>query len=134
MSREAMFEVIRSPVITEKATLMTERSQVAFRVAVDATKPEIKAAVEGLFGVKVVAVNTLVQKGKTKRFRGRPGVRSDVKKAYVSSPRDSRSTSPPGSLRGRMALKQYNPVTAKPARHGADRPLASCGRASRSRR
>ena len=83
MSRERMFEVVRSPVVTEKATMMTERNQVAFRVAMDATKPEIKAAVEGLFGVKVVTVNTLVQKGKTKRFRGRPGVRSDVKKAYV---------------------------------------------------
>jgi large subunit ribosomal protein L23 len=82
MSRERMFEVVRSPVVTEKATMMTERNQVAFRVAMDATKPEIKAAVEGLFGVSVVAVNTLVQKGKTKRFRGRPGVRSDVKKAY----------------------------------------------------
>ena len=83
MSREAMFNVIRSPVITEKATMMSERNHFAFRVAIDASKPEIKAAVEGLFGVKVVAVNTLVQKGKTKRFRGRPGVRSDVKKAYV---------------------------------------------------
>jgi len=83
MSRERMFEIVRSPVITEKATMMTERNQVAFRVAIDASKPEIKAAVEGLFGVSVVAVNTLVQKGKTKRFRGRPGVRSDVKKAYV---------------------------------------------------
>ncbi|MGI4954364.1 MAG: 50S ribosomal protein L23 [Janthinobacterium lividum] len=83
MSREAMFNVVRSPVITEKATLLTERNQVVFRVAIDATKPEIKSAVEGLFGVKVLGVNTLVQKGKTKRFRGRPGVRSDVKKAYV---------------------------------------------------
>ena len=54
-----------------------------FRVALDATKPQIKAAVEGLFGVKVLAVNTLVQKGKTKRFKGRPGKRSDVKKAFV---------------------------------------------------
>jgi len=83
MSRERMFEIVRSPVITEKATGMTERNQVAFRVAIDASKPEIKAAVEGLFGVTVLGVNTLVQKGKTKRFRGRPGVRSDVKKAYV---------------------------------------------------
>jgi large subunit ribosomal protein L23 len=83
MSREKMFEIVRSPVITEKATMITERNQVAFRVAIDASKPEIKAAIEGLFGVNVVAVNTLVQKGKTKRFRGRPGVRSDVKKAYV---------------------------------------------------
>ena len=83
MSREAMFEVIRAPVITEKATLMGDKHQVVFRVAIDATKPEIKASVEALFGVKVMGVNTLVQKGKTKRFKGRPGVRSDVKKAYV---------------------------------------------------
>ena len=83
MSREAMFEVIRSPVITEKATMLTERNQFVFRVAIGATKPEIKASVEGLFGVTVLGVNTLVQKGKTKRFKGRPGVRSDVKKAYV---------------------------------------------------
>ena len=83
MSREAMFEVVRNPVITEKATALSEKNQVVFRVAIDATKPEIKAAVEGLFGVKVEAVNTLVQKGKTKRFRGRPGQRSDMKKAYV---------------------------------------------------
>ena len=83
MSREAMFNVVRSPVITEKATMLTEKNQVAFRVAIEATKPEIKAAIEGLFGVKVLGVNTLVQKGKVKRFRGRPGTRSDVKKAYV---------------------------------------------------
>lgn len=83
MSREAMYEVIRAPVITEKATILSERGQVVFRVAIDATKPQIKAAVEALFGVTVVGVNTLVQKGKTKRFRGQPGVRSDVKKAYV---------------------------------------------------
>ncbi len=83
LSREAMYNIIRSPLITEKATMLSEKSQVVFRVAIDATKPEIKAAVEGLFGVKVVAVNTLVQKGKTKRFKGRPGVRSDVKKAFV---------------------------------------------------
>lgn len=83
MSKEAMFQVVRSPIITEKATQLSDRNQVAFRVAIDATKSEIKAAVEGLFNVKVLGVNTLVQKGKTKRFRGRPGVRSDVKKAYV---------------------------------------------------
>jgi large subunit ribosomal protein L23 len=83
MSREAMYETIRNPVITEKATMLSERGQFVFRVAIDATKPEIKASVEALFGVTVLAVNTLVQKGKTKRFRGRPGVRSDVKKAYV---------------------------------------------------
>jgi large subunit ribosomal protein L23 len=83
LSREAMYQIVRSPLITEKATALSERNQVVFRVAIDATKPEIKAAVEGLFGVKVLAVNTLVQKGKTKRFKGRPGVRSDVKKAFV---------------------------------------------------
>ena len=71
LSREAMYTIIRSPVVTEKSTMLSEKSQVVFRVALDATKPEIKAAVEGLFGVKVLAVNTLIQKGKTKRFRGR---------------------------------------------------------------
>ena len=84
LSREAMYNIIRAPLITEKATLLSEKGQVVFRVAIDATKPEIKAAVEGLFGVKVAGVNTLVQKGKTKRFKGRPGVRSDIKKAFVS--------------------------------------------------
>ncbi|MSO90195.1 MAG: 50S ribosomal protein L23 [Acetobacteraceae bacterium] len=84
LSREAMFEIIRAPVITEKATMLSEKGQVVFRVAGTATKPQIKAAVEGLFGVKVTSVNTLVQKGKTKMFRGRPGQRSDVKKAFVS--------------------------------------------------
>jgi len=83
LSREAMYQVIRAPLITEKATTLSELNQVAFKVSVDATKPQIKAAVEGLFGVKVLAVNTLVQKGKAKRFRGRPGQRSDVKKAFV---------------------------------------------------
>ena len=82
LSREAMFEIIRSPVITEKATLLNELNQVVFRVSMDATKPAIKA-VEGLFNVTVKGVNTLVVKGKQKRFRGRPGKRSDVKKAYV---------------------------------------------------
>jgi len=83
LSKEAMFEIIRSPVVTEKSTILNEKHQVVFRVAIDASKPEIKAAVEGLFGVTVLGVNTLVAKGKTKRFKGRPGVRSDVKKAYV---------------------------------------------------
>jgi len=84
MSREAMYDVIKSPVVTEKATMLSEQHQVMFRVAIDATKPQIREAVEGLFGVKVVGVNTLIQKGKTKRFRGRPGKRSDVKKAFVT--------------------------------------------------
>ncbi len=83
LSREGMYNIIRSPIITEKATRMGESGQMVFRVAIDARKPEIKEAIEGLFGVKVLAVNTLVQKGKAKRFKGRPGVRSDVKKAYV---------------------------------------------------
>ncbi len=83
LSREAMYQIIRNPVVTEKATALSESGQVVFRVAIDATKPQIKAAVEALFGVKVLGVNTLVQKGKTKRFRGRPGQRSDVKKAFV---------------------------------------------------
>ena len=83
ISRERMFLIIRAPMVTEKATAMSEHGEVAFRVAMDATKPEIKQAVEGLFGVTVLRVNTLVQKGKTKRTKGRPGVRSDIKKAYV---------------------------------------------------
>ncbi len=83
MSRETMYTIIRAPVITEKATMLGDKNQVVFSVALEATKPEIKAAVQALFGVTVLGVNTLVQKGKTKRFRGRPGVRSDVKKAIV---------------------------------------------------
>jgi large subunit ribosomal protein L23 len=83
LSREVMYTIIRSPIITEKATMLTDKNQVVFRVAMASTKPEIKAAVEGLFGVTVLGVNTLIQKGKTKRFKGRPGVRSDVKKAVV---------------------------------------------------
>ncbi|GIX08955.1 50S ribosomal protein L23 [Elioraea sp. Yellowstone] len=80
---ERMYQVVLSPVITEKATALTAANQVVFRVPLDATKPEIRAAVEGLFNVKVQAVNTLVMKGKAKRFRGRPGRRSDWKKAMV---------------------------------------------------
>ncbi|PYD47572.1 50S ribosomal protein L23 [Novacetimonas pomaceti] len=83
MSREAMYDIIRAPLITEKATALSEKNQVAFKVASGASKFEIKAAVETLFGVKVLGVNTLVQKGKAKRFKGRPGQRSDVKKAFV---------------------------------------------------
>ncbi|WP_193540101.1 50S ribosomal protein L23 [Rhodopila globiformis] len=84
MSREAMYTIIRSPLITEKMTLLSEQNQFGFKVSLDATKPQIAAAIEGLFNVKVVKVNTLVVKGKTKRFKGRPGVRSDVKKAIVT--------------------------------------------------
>ncbi|WP_172952931.1 50S ribosomal protein L23 [Gluconobacter oxydans] len=83
MSQEALYDVVRAPLITEKATLLSERNQVVFKVAPSATKPQIKAAVEKLFNVKVTGVNTLVQKGKVKRVKGRPGRRSDIKKAYV---------------------------------------------------
>jgi large subunit ribosomal protein L23 len=79
-----MLEVIQAPVITEKSTRGSEHNQVTFKVPLDATKPEIKAAVEGLFQVKVVAVNTVRQLGKTKRFRGRVGKRPDFKKAMVT--------------------------------------------------
>lgn len=78
------YDVIVSPVITEKSTLASESNQVVFNVAKGATKPAIKAAVEALFGVKVKAVNTLVRKGKLKRFRGMLGRQSDVKKAVVT--------------------------------------------------
>ena len=78
------YDVIVAPHITEKATLLSEHNAVVFKVAGEATKPEIKAAVEALFGVKVMGVNTLTQKGKTKRWKGRPYKRSDVKKAIVT--------------------------------------------------
>ncbi|TVQ55454.1 MAG: 50S ribosomal protein L23 [Rhodobacteraceae bacterium] len=78
------YDAIRRPIITEKATMASEANAVVFEVQKAATKPEIKAAVEALFGVKVKAVNTLITKGKVKRFRGRPGKRNDVKKAYVT--------------------------------------------------
>ncbi|MBO7257778.1 MAG: 50S ribosomal protein L23 [Alphaproteobacteria bacterium] len=78
------FDVIRRPVITEKAMKGAEHNQVVFQVALDATKPEIKKAVESAFGVKVKSVNTLRQIGKQKMFRGRKGVRSGVKKAIVT--------------------------------------------------
>jgi large subunit ribosomal protein L23 len=84
ISKERMYDIIRAPVITEKATMGSEHNQVTFKVPLDASKPEIKAAVEGVFGVKVNAVNTIVSKGKVKRFRGRVGQRSDVKKAIVT--------------------------------------------------
>ena len=84
LSRARMQEIVVRPVITEKATAGSEHGQVTFRVALTASKPEIKAAIEGLFGVKVTAVNTLRQKGKAKRFKARPGERSDTKKAIVT--------------------------------------------------
>ena len=78
------YDVIVSPAITEKSTMASEQNQVVFNVAKKATKPEIKAAVEALFGVKVIGVNTLVRKGKVKRFRGTIGRQNDVKKAVVT--------------------------------------------------
>jgi large subunit ribosomal protein L23 len=84
VSNERLYELVRRPIVTEKSTLGSEHNQVAFEVPLDARKPEIQAAVEGLFKVKVKAVNTLRQKGKTKRFRGKLGTRSDLKKAYVT--------------------------------------------------
>jgi large subunit ribosomal protein L23 len=78
------YDVVLAPVITEKSTLLSEQNAVVFKVAKEASKPQIKAAVEALFGVSVTGVNTLTQKGKTKRWKGRPYTRSDVKKAIVT--------------------------------------------------
>ena len=78
------YDIVRKPVITEKATMASEANAVVFEVSIDANKPQIKEAVENLFGVKVKAVNTVVTKGKVKRFRGTLGTRKDVKKAYVT--------------------------------------------------
>ena len=84
MSKEKYYNSIISPAITEKSTMVSANNQIVFNVARDATKPEIKAAVEGLFGVKVAAVNTLVRKGKLRVFKGRKALLSDKKKAYVT--------------------------------------------------
>jgi len=78
------YDVVLAPHITEKSTLLSEQNAVVFKVAGDATKPQIKAAVEALFSVKVTGVNTLTAKGKTKRWKGQPYRRSDVKKAIVT--------------------------------------------------
>ena len=84
MTKEHYYDIIKSPAITEKGTLVSEHNQIVFNVARTATKPEIKKAVEGLFGVKVKAVNTLIRKGKKRRFKGQVAMLSDVKKAYVT--------------------------------------------------
>lgn len=84
IATERHYDVLLAPHITEKATLAAEHNQVTFKVRTDATKPEIKAAVETLFNTKVKAVNTILTKGKTKMFRGRKGTRSDIKKAIVT--------------------------------------------------
>ncbi|MEO9822281.1 MAG: 50S ribosomal protein L23 [Paracoccaceae bacterium] len=78
------YDVIRKPIITEKATMASENGAVVFEVAIEAAKPQIKEAVEALFNVKVKSVNTTITKGKVKRFRGQLGKRKDVKKAYVT--------------------------------------------------
>src|SRR3954467_14191450 len=78
------YDVVLAPHITEKSTLLSEQNAVVFKVANDATKPEIKAAVEALFNVKVLGVKTIVQKGKTKKWKGTPYTRSDMKKAIVT--------------------------------------------------
>ena len=84
-NQERLYQVILAPIVSEKGTFVADKfEQVAFRVASTATKPEIKAAVEALFGVKVKGVNTIVQKGKTKRWKGKPYTRSDFKKAIVT--------------------------------------------------
>lgn len=84
LSKDQMYDIVRVPVITEKATRGGEFNQVTFKVPLTATKPEIKVAIETIFDVKVKAVNTLRQKGKKKMWRGRPGQRSDVKKAVIT--------------------------------------------------
>jgi large subunit ribosomal protein L23 len=84
LTRQQMYDIVRGPVITEKATNASEHHQVVFRVPLTANKREVKAAVEGLFNVNVTAVNTIRVMGKLKRFRGRLGRRSDYKKAVVT--------------------------------------------------
>ena len=84
ISKAVAYDTILRPIITEKATMANENGQVTFAVPVTATKPEIKAAVEMLFDVEVKAVNTILLKGKTKMWKGRPGRRSDMKKAMVT--------------------------------------------------
>ena len=84
VSPERAYEVLRAPLITEKATLRSQDNQVAFKVRLDSNKSEIRAAIEFLFKVQVKAVNTIRVKGKVKRFRGKVGQRSDFKKAYVT--------------------------------------------------
>jgi large subunit ribosomal protein L23 len=84
MREEELYDVIRAPLVTEKSTMVSESNQIMFKVAMSATKPDIKEAVERLFNVRVVAVNTLIRKGKNKRFRGVKGQQSDFKKAIVT--------------------------------------------------
>ena len=84
LTKAQMYDIVRTPVVTEKSTMASQHNQVVFRVPLEASKPEIKAAVEGIFNVKVLAVNTIRAKGKVKRFRGAIGQRSDTKKAMIT--------------------------------------------------
>ena len=84
MREEELYDVIRAPLVTEKSTMVSESNQIMFKVAMSATKPDIKEAVERLFNVKVLAVNTLIRKGKVRKFRGVKGQQSDFKKAIVT--------------------------------------------------
>ncbi len=84
MSKELIYDVVRFPVVTEKSTSMAEQNKYVFRVSIDSTKAQIKRAIETIFSVSVTKVNTIVTKGKVKRFRGRLGTRNDYKKAVVS--------------------------------------------------
>ena len=84
ISKERMYEIIRSPIVTEKATFVSEHNQVVFQVSIDSNKKEIKEAIETLFKVKVKSVNTLRQSGKVKRFKGTIGKRPEVKKAFIT--------------------------------------------------
>ncbi len=88
ISMSRVYEVIRRPIVSEKTTRISEQGQHAFEVSIDATKPEIKIAIETLFKARVLAVNTLRVKGKVKRFKGREGRRKEIKKAYVTLHRD----------------------------------------------
>ena len=129
------YDVIVSPVITEKATTASEHNKVVFKVARNATKPQIKEAVEKLFDVKVKSVNTLIRKGKLKAFADSIGRQS----RFQARDRDPRRRSPhrrdDGSVRNAaMALKNIQADDAKPAAARARRPLGAVSRASRSRR
>ncbi|MBT4879714.1 MAG: 50S ribosomal protein L23 [Alphaproteobacteria bacterium] len=84
LSKERIYEILRKPSVTEKSTMVTEQNQYVFEISPKATKPEVKKAVEELFGVKVKAVNTLNRQGKVKRFRGKLGTKQNMKRAYVT--------------------------------------------------
>src|SRR5512138_3115287 len=118
------YDVIVSPAITEKSTMASENNQVVFNVARKATKPEIKAAVEALFGVKVTAVNTLLRKGKVKRFRGTKGRQSDVKKAVVTLAEGQSIDVASGLYKGKPVKGLTEGLTKKGGRNNAGRVTA----------